>query len=76
MWQIYGENLAVTALGITVTDISISKTVSPFLERWRFLWLTVSEQVVLDGMNGFKFAVQLRSASSSESLTPLIAGMA
>lgn len=41
VWQIYGTNLSVTALGITVDGISISKN------------------VVLDGMNGFKGLVTI-----------------
>ncbi|KAL8287086.1 hypothetical protein RQP46_004092 [Phenoliferia psychrophenolica] len=43
VWQIYGEELEVTALGITVGGISISK------------------DVVLDGMNGFKNGVIIDS---------------
>lgn len=32
-WQIYGENLQIVALGITVSNISISKNVSPIQTR-------------------------------------------
>ncbi|KAL8279026.1 hypothetical protein RQP46_008484 [Phenoliferia psychrophenolica] len=43
VWQIYGIELSVAALGITVTGISISKN------------------VLLDGMNGFKGGVTVES---------------
>ena len=66
-WQIYGQNLAVSALGIAVPGISILKNVRPlpFLPLAALSPGTTADahhlQVVLDGMNGFKGLVKIES---------------
>lgn len=63
-WQIYGQNLAVSALGITVPGISILKNVRRLCRSALGFWTdpgSANSQVVLDGMNGFKGLVTIDS---------------